>query len=224
VSRIAKAKGEMLLKASGMHDSKDKHVNSSIGSYLDSDQYVVWDLTAGLGRDAFVMAAAGCRVHMFENNAVMYALLHDGLDRLKSSHNSALALIGERLHLHHLDSTGSTDSFKHELHAPSAMYLDPMYSSLESVDRKSKPKKETQILQRLTHLDYLSSVSNLDTNSASNHLLRVAMGKSNAFGNCRVFVKRSKGAKCLCDSLFSPAVVFSGSTQRFDVYMPQSTQ
>lgn len=39
------------------------------------------DATAGLGRDAFVLAALGCRVRMVERHPVVAALLDDGLQR-----------------------------------------------------------------------------------------------------------------------------------------------
>lgn len=47
------------------------------GDYLPC----VLDATAGLGRDAFILAAAGCRVHMLERHPVVAALLEDGLRR-----------------------------------------------------------------------------------------------------------------------------------------------
>ena len=36
---------------------------------------VLWDLTAGLGTDAFVLALAGWRVEMFERSAVVAAMV-----------------------------------------------------------------------------------------------------------------------------------------------------
>nr|VUD25346.1 methyltransferase [Salmonella sp. NCTC 7297] len=45
------------------------------GDYLPD----VVDATAGLGRDAFVLASVGCRVRMLERNPVVAALLDDGL-------------------------------------------------------------------------------------------------------------------------------------------------
>ena len=41
----------------------------------------VIDATAGLGRDAFVLAALGCHVRMLERHPVVAALLDDGLQR-----------------------------------------------------------------------------------------------------------------------------------------------
>lgn len=47
------------------------------GDYLPD----VVDATAGLGRDAFVLAAVGCHVRMVERHPVVAALLDDGLAR-----------------------------------------------------------------------------------------------------------------------------------------------
>ncbi|NHW59468.1 class I SAM-dependent methyltransferase, partial [Escherichia coli] len=41
----------------------------------------VVDATAGLGRDAFVLASIGCKVRMVERHPVVAALLEDGLKR-----------------------------------------------------------------------------------------------------------------------------------------------
>lgn len=43
----------------------------------------VLDGTAGLGRDAFVLASLGCKVQMVERHPVVAALLDDGLMRAK---------------------------------------------------------------------------------------------------------------------------------------------
>lgn len=47
------------------------------------DVPTVLDATAGLGKDAFILAALGCRVHMLERSPIVGALLQDGLAHLK---------------------------------------------------------------------------------------------------------------------------------------------
>ncbi len=47
------------------------------------------DATAGLGRDAFVLASVGCRVRMLERNPVVAALLDDGPARAMLTRKSA---------------------------------------------------------------------------------------------------------------------------------------
>lgn len=41
----------------------------------------VIDATAGLGRDAFVLAAIGCQIKLVERHPVVRLLLQDGLQR-----------------------------------------------------------------------------------------------------------------------------------------------
>lgn len=41
----------------------------------DNDLPVLWDMTAGLGTDAFVLACAGWRVRMFERSPIVAKLL-----------------------------------------------------------------------------------------------------------------------------------------------------
>jgi hypothetical protein len=91
---------------------------------------LVFDLTAGLGRDAFVMASAGFHVCMFERNAVLHALLEDALERLARA-QPALAL---RLQLCRWNASDSDDrdSYTQAISAlggtpPDVCYLDPMY-------------------------------------------------------------------------------------------------
>ncbi len=64
--RFGGGRGEAVAKAVGIK-----------GGYLPD----VVDATAGLGRDAFVLAALGCRVRMLERHPVVAALLEDGLQR-----------------------------------------------------------------------------------------------------------------------------------------------
>ena len=54
------------------------------------------DGTAGLGRDAFVLATMGCYVHMIERSEVIVTLLEDGVRRAKQDEKIG-ALIKEKL-------------------------------------------------------------------------------------------------------------------------------
>ena len=37
------------------------------------------NIYSGIGRDSFILASAGYRVHMFEKNIVLHSLLEDGM-------------------------------------------------------------------------------------------------------------------------------------------------
>ena len=62
------------------------------------------DATAGLGEDAFLLAAAGFEVELYERDATIAALLRDGLVRAAASENPQLVAIVSRMHLHEGDS------------------------------------------------------------------------------------------------------------------------
>lgn len=89
----------------------------------------VVDATAGLGRDAFVLAALGCQVQMLERNPVVAALLDDGLRR-----GYLDAEIGpwlrERLTLLHASSLTALVAIEPR---PEVVYLDPMYPHRQKV-------------------------------------------------------------------------------------------
>lgn len=101
-------RGEAVAKAVGIK-----------GSYLPD----VVDATAGLGRDAFVLASVGCRVRMLERNPVVAALLDDGLTRGYADPEIG-PWLQERLQLIHASSlTALTDITPR----PQVVYLDPMF-------------------------------------------------------------------------------------------------
>ena len=124
-------RGEAVAKAVGIK-----------GGYLPD----VIDATAGLGRDAFVLAALGCRVRMLERHPVVAALLDDGLRR-----GYADAEIGgwlrERLTLLHVVSQQALSDITP---APDVVYLDPMYPHRQ---KSAMVKKEMRVFQSLVGPD-----------------------------------------------------------------------
>ena len=81
----------------------------------------VLDCTAGLGRDAFLLAYLGCAVTLVERSPVMFSLLEDGLAR--ASKLDQLAGAVSRISLvpaDALDVLGAADGFD-------VIYLDPMF-------------------------------------------------------------------------------------------------
>lgn len=86
----------------------------------------VVDATAGLGRDAFVLANLGAQVTMIERSPILAALLEDGLNRLATdSEQSDIANIKLQLiqanAIEWLQQQAKTDN------RPDVVYLDPMY-------------------------------------------------------------------------------------------------
>ncbi|GAB2925608.1 16S rRNA (guanine(1516)-N(2))-methyltransferase RsmJ [Hafnia psychrotolerans] len=106
----------------------------------------VVDATAGLGRDAFVLASLGCHVRMLERNPVVAALLDDGLERGYRD-----AEIGpwlrERMTLLHASSLTALADLTPK---PEVVYLDPMYPHKQ---KSALVKKEMRVFQGLVGPD-----------------------------------------------------------------------
>jgi 16S rRNA (guanine1516-N2)-methyltransferase len=94
------------------------------GSYRPT----VIDATAGLGQDAFTLAAYGCQVKMVERSPVIAALLTDGLARAQDLEPIS------RLSL----QPGDAKEILRKLGAREVIYLDPMYPDLGKSAAKRK--------------------------------------------------------------------------------------
>ena len=162
----------------------------------------VIDATAGLGRDGFIMAGLGCRVHIVERLPVLAALLEDGLERAAKSKQTA-AVTSTRLHLTCADSRDFLQNLKQQDY-PDIIYLDPMYPART---KSSLVKKEMRILRNLAGDD-------LDAAEL------LALGLNRALN--RVVVKRPRLAPPL--STMPPSHQVTGKTSRFDVYMVKKSE
>lgn len=173
---------------------------------------VVWDLTAGLGRDAFVLAALGCPVLLVERSPQLHAMLADALIRLGAS-SAAGHVIASRMTLCRDDArnllqhacarshwVAATDDDKIVQHArPDVICLDPMYPHRT---KQAAVKKEMRVLR---------AVVGDDEDAAA--LLPLAR----ALAVRRVVVKRPRLAPQLDNA--PPDVVYQGNHTRFDVYL-----
>lgn len=97
------------------------------------------DATAGLGRDALVLARGGARVTMIERSRVVAALLEDGLARARRLHPDARL---ERLDL----VTGDAIDLLPALAPVEVVYLDPMYPLSGREGRKTKGMRLLRLL------------------------------------------------------------------------------
>ncbi|URQ75028.1 MAG: class I SAM-dependent methyltransferase [Candidatus Ochrobactrum gambitense] len=79
------------------------------------------DATAGLGRDAFLLASLGARVTLIERSETMHALLADGLARAAAEGGQYAETVG-RMTLLHGDSCELLSSLK-----PHVVLVDPMH-------------------------------------------------------------------------------------------------
>ena len=88
-----------------------------------SELPTVIDATAGLGRDAFVLASIGCQVRLVERHPVVFLLLQDGLNRAYQDEEIG-EMLQQNLHLlnvHHINELDPNTDYA------DVVYLDPMY-------------------------------------------------------------------------------------------------
>lgn len=155
------------------------------------------DATAGLGRDAFVLASLGCHVTLLERSAVVAALLEDGLCRAAA--DSELGdWIGERMHMVHADAVAWMDGLA-EADFPDVVYLDPMFPHRQ---KSALVKKEMRLFQQLVGYD-----------EGEGALLTAALRVARK----RVVVKRPDTAPWLDNR--KPTMAIEGKKHRFDVYV-----
>ncbi|MFP3013998.1 MAG: class I SAM-dependent methyltransferase [Arsenophonus sp. NC-QC1-MAG3] len=153
------------------------------------------DATAGLGRDAFILAALGCEIRLYERHAVVAALLYDGLQRGYADPEIGIWL-KQRMKLLHASSIDVLTTLSPE---PDVVYLDPMYPHRQ---KSSLVKKEMPILQTLVGND-----------EDSNNLLIPSM----TIAKRRVVVKRPNYASPLAG--ISPQAMIKTKNHRFDIYL-----
>ncbi|WP_368506793.1 class I SAM-dependent methyltransferase [Colwellia sp. 6_MG-2023] len=156
----------------------------------------VLDATAGLGRDAFVLAGLGCQVTLMERMPIVAALLDDGIERAKL--NSEVSEIANRMTLVHASSIENMDLAQQV----DVVYLDPMYPHRE---KSAAVKKEMRVFQSLVGED-------LDADA----LLEPAL----ALAKYRVVVKRPSYAPPLNN--IKPSTSIKMKKNRFDVYVKRA--
>lgn len=157
----------------------------------------VVDATAGLGRDAFVLAGLGCEVRLVERSAAIAALLEDGLRRA-----AADAGIGDwvraRMRLVHADAARWLAALP-ATEAPDVVYLDPMYPHRRG---SALVKKEMRQFRAL-----------LGDDPDADALLAPAL----ACARRRVVVKRPRQAEPLAGR--APSFEIASPNTRYDVYV-----
>jgi 16S rRNA (guanine1516-N2)-methyltransferase len=158
----------------------------------------VLDATAGLGRDAFVLASLGCQVGMIERQPVVAALLADGLQRAAGA--VEVAPIVARMHLLQGNAIQLMRSWFDEV--PQVIYLDPMFPQR---DKSALVKKEMRLFKPLVGED-----------ADAPELLEAAL----LLASHRVVVKRPRKAPPIAGS--KPAYTLEGKSSRYDIYPKKS--
>lgn len=184
--------------------------------FAERSETLIYDFTAGLGTDSFLLAAAGYRVVGFERDPRLHELLEDGLRRFhegsprsQPSHISPL-----QLEFRCQDATEAVarDLVKSDFLRPWAVVIDPMFEA-EATDSKSLPKKEMALLRRMLPASSKDEICALFQAAAS-------------IATSRVIVKRPIGAQEIVEpSDWGRALKprrLEGKTARFDIYSCRS--
>jgi 16S rRNA (guanine1516-N2)-methyltransferase len=163
----------------------------------------VLDATAGLGRDALVLAALGCEVSLMERSPLVHALLEDGLARARRDGPPELRAVLARMTLLEGDSRERFAAIaRGELPRPDVIYLDPMFPPRS---KSASVKKDIALLHTL-----LGSEEDFPA------LLAAAL----PCAKHRVVVKRP-GSKSDAN-LPRPAFTVPGKAAHFEVYVNSS--
>ncbi|MDU8358997.1 MULTISPECIES: class I SAM-dependent methyltransferase [Pseudomonas] len=154
----------------------------------------VLDATAGLGKDAFVLASLGCQMSLIERQPIIAALLEDGLSRGRQDREVGSIISQMRL------LTGNSIELIRgwESEPPQVIYLDPMFPHRE---KTALVKKEMRLFRPLVGDD-------MDAPA----LLEAAL----ALATHRVVVKRPRKAPCIEGP--KPSYALDGKSSRYDIY------
>ncbi|WP_372874423.1 class I SAM-dependent methyltransferase [Pseudomonas sp.] len=154
----------------------------------------VLDVTAGLGRDGFVLASLGCNVTLVERQPLIAALLEDGLARAASDRD--VGPIVARMRLLTGNAIELMNAWQGE--PPQVIYLDPMFPHR---DKSALVKKEMRLFRPFVGDD-------LDAPA----LLQAAL----ALASHRVVVKRPRKAPIIDGG--KPGYALEGKSSRYDIY------
>ena len=154
----------------------------------------VLDATAGLGRDAFVLASLGCAVTLSERQPIIAALLEDGLARAQG--DAEVAPIATQMTLLQGNAIELMRDWQGE--PPQVIYLDPMFPHR---DKSALVKKEMRLFRPLVGDDPDAPA-----------LLQAAL----ALASHRVVVKRPRKAPIIEGA--KPSYALEGKSSRYDIY------
>lgn len=189
---------------------RGQSIAKAIGMKQGAAPPTVIDATAGLAKDAFVLACLGCPVTLLERSPIIVELIQNAIKRaeedkqFKLIQKTGFNVIAEssinyltKL-LEQEKATGSDVKYPDVIY-PDVIYLDPMYPHRK---KSASVKKNMQILQTLLGKDE-------DTQELLDIALKIAKK--------RVVVKRPKGAESL--SPIKPTYQVSSKKTRYDIYI-----
>ena len=160
----------------------------------------VLDATAGLGRDAFILASLGCEMTLMERHPLIAALLEDGLAR--ATLDREVAAITARMQLLTGNAIELMRAWQGE--PPQVIYLDPMFPHR---DKSALVKKEMRLFRPFVGDD-------LDAPALLEAALQLATH--------RVVVKRPRKAPLIEGA--KPGYALEGKSSRYDIYPKKKLQ
>ncbi len=156
------------------------------------DGALVFDATAGLGRESMILAHAGAQVLAFERQLPIWCILHDGLLRAARSRYYPFAV--PTLH-----ALGTIKDY-HSSARPEVIYYDPMFPERAGT---AQVKKDMHLFQEVIGAD-----------GDNEEFVRAALGLATK----RVVVKRPDYAPPLAYPKISVSYSVDGGQCRFDCY------
>ena len=159
-----------------------------------NDIHNVTDLTAGWGKDSFILASHGQQVTMVEQQPLIHGCVNFLLSIAAKETQDP---VFDRLEIHHRQGLEYLQGLAPAQY-PDCIYLDPMFPAHKSTAR---PGKDLQILQLLTDNSDMQATFEAALQSATK----------------RVVVKRPVHAPTL--DARTPDIVYREKTIRFDVYL-----
>ncbi len=158
------------------------------------------DATAGLAKDAYVLACLGCSMTLIERSPVISELINDAINRAEQDeHFRTILANGFKV------VTQSSIDYLKQLKLssdnliPDVVYLDPMFPERK---KSAAVKKNMQILQKL-----------LGQDNDIQELFNIALQTAKK----RVVVKRPKGAPLISEK--KPDYTVDTKKMRYDVYI-----
>lgn len=160
-----------------------------------ADGALIFDATAGLGRESMILAHAGGQVLSFERQVPVWIILYDALERAKKSRFFPFTL--PKLH-----DLGTIKDYKVDADhpQPEVIYYDPMFPERES---DAQVKKDMFFFQQVIGHD-----------SDTEEFLRYAL----TLASKRVVVKRPSFAPAIEQADLKCAYAVDGGQCRFDCY------
>ena len=152
------------------------------------------DATAGLGRDAFLLASAGATVTLIERSAEVHALLQDAIARA-AAESPELAEVVTRMTLIHGDARDRLPQLR-----PDVVIVDPMHP----------PRRNTALVKK--EMRQLSAIVGPDEDA--HELMAVSLASARE----RVVLKWPLRAAPLLETP-KPSHQFAGKTVRYEVFV-----